>query len=200
LAVKTIYLVRHGQYISTSLPGEVPDGALTELGREQTALVAKRLKNFPIKVIHHSPLKRSIETAALIMNEFPAVELQPSPLLEECIPCLPPETMLNENQKAFFASLPASILEQGESQARQVFETYFLPGGSEEVTHELIVSHGNLICYLVCMVLKSGPETWINTDIQNCGLSEVVVRADGTMQLVCHNDTGHLPLILKTWV
>ncbi len=200
MATKTLYLVRHGQYKPTSFPPNVQDGPLTELGREQTTLLAGRLKDFPIKKIHHSPLIRAAETAALLSAEFPAVKLEASPLLEECIPCVPPATMLTESQKAFFASLPASVLEEGGPQARQVFQTYFQPAAGEEASHEIIVSHGNLICFLICQVFQAPPETWIKTDIQNCGLSEIVIQGSGPMRLSYHNDTGHLPLSRRTWV
>jgi len=146
------------------------------------------------------PLIRAAETAALLSVEFPGVELQSSALLEECIPAVPPDSMLTENQKAFFASLPAKVLEEGGPQARQVFETHFQPAEGEEASHEIIVSHGNLISFLVCQVFQAPPETWLKTDIQNCGLSEIVIQPNGSMRLNYHNDTGHMPLNLRTWV
>ena len=70
----------------------------------------------------------------------------------------------------------------------------------EEASHEIIVSHGNLISFLVCQVFQASPETWLKTDIQNCGLSEITIQASGSMRLIYHNDTGHMPLNLRTWV
>lgn len=199
-AKKTLFLVRHGQYTSTAQPDDEPDGPLTELGREQVALLAQRLKEFSVRKIYHSPLIRAAETASLLSAEFPGVALEASPILVECIPAVPSDlAILPEVVQKWFAEIPAEFIEKGGPQARQVFETYFQPPEGDEDYAEIIVSHGNLIAYLVCQVLKAPAEAWNNTDIQNSGLSEISIRSSGYMRLNYHNDTSHLPNDKKTW-
>lgn len=200
MATRTLYLVRHGQYLPHHQPGEVQDGSLTELGLEQCALLAARLADYKISKIYYSPLKRSYETAAIIAREIPGIPLEADPLLEECIPALPPNNMLTPNQEEFFAALPANALTEGKVQARKAFEKYFRPAEGEADIHEVLISHGNLIAYFTSQVFQAAPGHWINTDIQNAGLCEIFIRPDGLMRLVSHNDTGHLPLNKKTWV
>ena len=89
MAQRFLYLLRHGQYARNgSLPGD-SDGRLTMLGREQVALAAGRLAGLPITTIHHSTMRRAVETAEVVAARFPRVTLQPSALLRECIPFVP---------------------------------------------------------------------------------------------------------------
>jgi probable phosphoglycerate mutase len=188
MAKKVLYLIRHGQYDSTTTPPQEPDGGLTEIGKQQAALTAERLRALPVSVIHHSTTQRATETAAIIAARFPQAGLRPSPLLRECIPSVPGA------YKAQFAHIPADFIERSQPQAEQAFATYFratLNGDSDQ--HEILVSHGNLISHLVCRVLQAPLDAWLNTDIQLCGLGEVVVGSQGRLRLVRHNDTGHLP-------
>ena len=62
------------------------------------------------------------------------------------------------------------------------------------------MTHGNLLRYLVCRALDLPPERWTNFEINNCGITEILIEHDGRMQLVSHNDTGHLPSYLKTFL
>ncbi|MCP5097371.1 MAG: hypothetical protein GY943_17640, partial [Chloroflexi bacterium] len=137
---RVLFFVRHGQYLSTAHEGEEPDGALTEVGQAQSALTAKRLQDYPIQVIHHSTLQRAVETADIIANAFPDVGKRPSPLLRECIPCVP------EGMESHFAHIPPEFIAGGMVQAQQAFATYITPlidGDSNQ--YEIVVSHGNLI-------------------------------------------------------
>jgi serine/threonine-protein phosphatase PGAM5 len=200
MANRYLYLVRHGQYLPDHQPGEVQDGSLTGLGLEQCALLAGRLTGHKITRIYHSPLKRATETAAAIAREFPSVVMEPDALLVECVPGVPPDDMLEPHQKEFFTALPANAIEEGSLQARQAFEKYFCPFEGEEDTHEIIVSHGNLISYFISQMFLAAPHTWLKTDIMNGGLSEIIIKKSGHLRLVSHNDTGHLPHNKKSWV
>jgi hypothetical protein len=48
--------------------------------------------------------------------------------------------------------------------------------------------------------LKAPFETWINTEINTCGISEFSVQPNGEVVLVSHNDTGHMPVPIRTVV
>jgi len=65
-----IFLIRHGQDCDNKngiLNGH-RDTSLTDLGRQQSLLVASRLKKENIEIIYSSPLKRTYETALIIGN------------------------------------------------------------------------------------------------------------------------------------
>jgi broad specificity phosphatase PhoE len=196
MAKRRLYLIRHGQYMaSPALPDEPPDGGLTAIGQEQALLTALRLNEFPISIIHHSTLQRANETATIMARQFPAAPMQPSDLLCECIPSVP------SVYKAHFEHIPPHFIASGGAQARQVFDTYFvpLPDDAQEDQHEIIVSSGNLISYLVCRVLGAPEDAWMQTDIQYCGVTEVHIGPPRHVMLMRHNDTGHLPAPLRMY-
>lgn len=58
-----LFIVRHGQSIGNLIVEDMPDGELTELGRQQGAKVGECLKDANIGYIIASPLVRAIETA-----------------------------------------------------------------------------------------------------------------------------------------
>lgn len=195
MANRILLFIRHGQYHSTGPPTHEPDGPLTESGQKQAALAAKRLQTYPVRQIHHSTLQRAVETAEIISAGLPDAVLHPSSLLRECIPCIP------HGFEAHFAQIPPSFIKGGRKQARQAFETFMKPlaeGESEQ--YEIVVSHGNLINYLASRVAGAPEEAWLNFDIQQCGITEIVINPEGWVRLVRHNDTGHLPLELQMFV
>lgn len=192
---QTLLLVRHGQYRSTAVPGSEPDGPLTDVGREQARLTAERLQGYPVQTIYHSTLQRATETAHLLAAALPNAVLNPSPLLRECIPCVPP------GGEKFFAHIPADFIAQGEAQARAAFERFVAPleQGRETAVCNLIVSHGNLLSYLASQVVQAPAASWFHFDIQQCGIIEVA-GFDNWLKLVRHNDTSHLPPELRLFV
>lgn len=77
--MKRILLVRHGRQCSKLCNVDVElDGA----GREQAALLGKRLVNVPVEKIYSSDLKRAIETASII-NESLHLEQEVIPDIQE---------------------------------------------------------------------------------------------------------------------
>ncbi len=71
MAVKHIYLVRHGESEGNVGPyRQGPTSSLTEKGRDQADIIAKRCKNLPIDVCISSTMTRAEETADLISKEI----------------------------------------------------------------------------------------------------------------------------------
>ncbi|MGH2503541.1 MAG: histidine phosphatase family protein [Ktedonobacterales bacterium] len=189
-----LYIVRHGQYTHGGPPDY--DGPLTELGQRQATCTAARLAGLPVSVIHCSTLQRARESAAIIAERFPGVEMRFSPLLCECIASVPPliKDYLEER-------VSAQELSEGAIQARAAWETYFQPLGADatEDVSEIIVSSGNLIGYLVGQALGATADAWMRSDIQHCGLTEITIRARRGPLLLRHNDIGHLPPEMRTF-
>ncbi|MBI5876368.1 MAG: histidine phosphatase family protein [Chloroflexi bacterium] len=190
--MRTLYLVRHGNYIpEQDSPDDLANG-LTALGRRQAKLAAKRLARLPIAAIHHSDLRRAAETAQIISAALPDVPCRATRMLRECLPGMP--AGMDES----FADVPADELADGVAQIDAVFARYFKPSRGER--HEIIVAHGNLIRALVLRALGAPGELWMNLDIHQCGISIVQIVPTGEAQLLAHNDTGHLPPNLLTFI
>ena len=192
MGTRIIYLVRHGQTARGDPPDELGNG-LTPLGRRQARRVALRLSGLPVHAIHYSTLRRAEETAQIIAERFPGVPLRPSRLLWECIPGLPVTVRKD------YPDISRREAERDWQRTGRAFAEYFRParGGDR---HEIIVAHGNLIRYFVLRALGVTPGLWMQTDIRNCGLSEIHIESDGVTMLIALNDTGHIPRRWLTYV
>lgn len=197
MPTRTIYLVRHGQYEGAGHGGAEPDGELTDIGRQQAALTALRLRDVPVEVIRHSTLIRARQTAEIIAAEFPDVPLRESAVLRECIPCAPP--VVPEAYREFFAVVPRSALVDGERRAQEAMSMLFRDPGEDDC-QEIVVAHGNLISYLVSQAIGAPASSWLRTDMHHCAISEVAMGSRRGLVLVSHNETGHLPPELRTYL
>lgn len=215
MAVRHIYMVRHAQREPVAGPDSLGPG-LSLLGWKQAHQTARRLSTLKIDVIHTSSMRRTMETARIIAVEFPDVPIRPSPLLWECIPAIPDYAMqwhrANPNADLGTVKIPPEMkpwvglwtdetslneIEQGFDQARLAWQKYFIPARGKD-RNDVIVLHGNIMRYFVMRALMVPPEAWINTDIYNCGITEIVIESDGRIMLMSHNDSGHLPVEMKT--
>ncbi len=88
-------------------------------------------------------------------------------------------------------------LQAGQKQAAAAFSSFLRPARGRD-KHEIIVSHGNLIRFLVSRLLADSGNNWTRLGTDNCGISEVVIKSDGRIVLVTYNDVGHLPRRLQT--
>lgn len=191
MASRILYLIRHGQHV-----GEGPEprrnvGGLTAEGVEQARLTSRRLKRIPFRLVHCSTLRRAVETADVIHRIRPRSPIRKAHLLRELIPCVP------YRSPGLFRGIRARDIARARGRAERVFARYFKRSPGKE-RHEVIVTHGNLIRYLICRTLGISPRAWLNMRIHNCGVSEIVVKEDGSLVLVSYNDTGHLPPGLVT--
>ena len=65
--------------------------------------------------------------------------------------------------------------------------------------HELVISHGNLLRYLLLRALGVDTAQWAALDLLNCSVS-VVVCEPRRMWVAAIGDAGHLPPRLQTYV
>ncbi|HEY44032.1 MAG TPA: hypothetical protein G4O11_08635 [Anaerolineae bacterium] len=208
MATRTLYLIRHGDYqlaeikkLDRDLTLEqhyelhTKEGGLTPTGIKQAKLTAKRLSSLPIDAIYCSSLRRASETANVIVKEFPAIKVEKARLLWECVPFIPKAFAQHEH----FRYLSEKDVDQWKRQANEAFESYFKRARGTD-KHDIVVSHANLIRYLVCLVLQIQPDAWFNMFIDNCGISEIRIEPNDRMKLVSYNDVGHLPRELRTYI
>lgn len=197
MAQRMIYLIRHGQYESKPDDGEL-GGLLTDLGKQQAQLIGSLLSGMEISAIHCSSMRRANETAEIIAQLIPHIEPDPTPLLWELIPTIPPhleamfQSMSDQNPHFNIDDIP-----QKREVANQAFYTFFRPS-SDEADNLAIVCHGNLIRYLTCLALDINPDTWSNMYINHCSLTSIMIEPNGSIVLVSYNETGHLPKHMKT--
>ncbi|MFI7213612.1 histidine phosphatase family protein [Micromonospora maritima] len=71
MASRLLFLARHGEQEETGT--EAPEVGLSARGRRQATLLGERLRGARLDAVHHGPLARTAETAALVAKELPGV-------------------------------------------------------------------------------------------------------------------------------
>lgn len=190
---RTIYLIRHGHYDEADERDEYIGKELTPLGISQARLVAARLKamfvNFTSLI--SSTMTRAKQTALVINQEFPELELKQNSLISECTPPTWREDVMAKTDSAEFSECVENI--------EKAFQEYFIPSPDENDRNDIIVCHGNVIRYFVTKVLKVDPLSWLQMSITNCSLTIVRITPDGSMRLDAFSDYGHIPENLRTF-
>ncbi len=188
---RILYLVRNAQYDREQVRDDEISAPLTSPGKEQAALTAHALKDLHVNTIYASPERQTMDTAAILSRNMNDIEVVETNLLRQ-YPSV---------QSASGSTLHPDILKyMAAGQKKQLdaaFNSYFKPViGSEQ--HEIIVCHANIIRDLICRALSVNPETWAHMIIHHCGISSIIINADGTIELAGYNDTHHLPDKLRT--
>lgn len=191
--IRTIYLIRHGEY--SPQDDNIPDSlnALTPLGVAQARFVAARLKSMNIKFnsLISSTMMRAKQTAIIINQDFPELSLEQSDLIRECTP--------PTRRKDVMADETEFSLNDCVENLEQAFQKYFTPSPDEEYRNDIIVCHGNVIRYFVTKVLNVDTTSWLQMSISNCSLTIVRIFPDGHMKLDAFSDYGHIPENMKTF-
>jgi serine/threonine-protein phosphatase PGAM5 len=190
-APRTLYLIRHGQYDhGDERPPDVGKG-LVPLGVAQSRLLASRLRAIPVTMgsLFSSTFTRAHETAKIIAEEFPPLEVQATPLLCECTPPTRRADVMEELEPGEADSCRARL--------EEAFSSFFVPSQDGE-RHDIVVCHGNVIRYFITRVLGVDPEAWLGMTLGNCSLTIVRIRPGGAMSLLAAGDVGHLPPNLQS--
>lgn len=197
MAKRFLYLVRHGNFNSYEQPADELGGRLTQLGRDQAFYTGQHLAKYEqIHALHASTMRRAMETAQVIAHLLPRLEIQPSRLLWECVPLIPSHKRDAFLQK--FPNLTEEKLAEQRAIADQAFDQFFKPFGGEKDLHEVLVSHGNLIRYLVCRALNVDPNAWVNMLPFQGGITRFMIEEDGNVLMLSFNETAHIPLEMQT--
>jgi serine/threonine-protein phosphatase PGAM5 len=182
-AARTLYLIRHGAYDVDSTQ-RTPDGpGLITLGIAQARLTAARLRALPQrpKLIVASSMRRARETAAVLHETLPDVQLGLSDALRECTP--------RATVNARPPTAPAGACEQ---QLDAAFANFFVPAAGAAET-DVLVCHGNVIRYFVMKALGVDATHWLQMTLGHASLTVIRVEANGAMQVLSVGDVGHLP-------
>jgi len=191
--IRTIYLIRHGEYDQSDTIDAEVGKKLTPLGIAQARLLSNRLKGMEVEFtsLTSSTMTRARETAMAINEVFPELKLQQSPLISECIP--------PTWRKDIMADETESDLNMCAKNLETAFTEYFLPSPDGNDRNDIIVCHGNVIRYFVTKILKADPMSWLQMSITNCSLTIVRVLPDGSMKLDAFSDYGHIPENMRTF-
>jgi serine/threonine-protein phosphatase PGAM5 len=189
--VRTVYLIRHGEYdIGDDRDPDVGRG-LVPLGVAQARLVAARLRGMPVGFtsMTSSTMTRAWQTALVIAQEFPGLQVESSKLLRECTPP-------TRRTDVMEGETPED-LEACTRQLDEAFPIYFAPSPDAD-RNDILVCHGNVIRYFVTKALGVDTTAWLGMSIANCSLTVISVSADGSMKLLAYSDSGHIPPNLTT--
>ena len=205
---RVLYLIRHGQSDFdwagdrwASARGDQWDPPLSDKGREQAALLAKRLLVMDLEPfrVYSSPLRRAAETAEAFAHEV-GVEVHFDDELveahiggwegkpfEEIIESDPEIVHRLRNQRAIWHRAPGA--EQGDRfriRVREAVEAHLSKHPSENL---LLFAHGGVINAFVGDILGLGQEMFFLPE--NTSLNTIDVEAD-TRSVRFLNDVLHL--------
>ena len=191
--IRSIYLIRHGEYAPQD--DDIADtlNNLTPLGIAQARLVSNRLKSMKINFnsLISSTMSRALQTAMVINGDFPEFELQKEDLIRECTP--------PTWRKDVMSGVDTSHREECVKNLERAFQKYFIPSSDNKDRNDIIVCHGNVIRYFVTKVLRVDTMAWLQMSITNCSLTIVRIFPDGKMKLDAFSDYGHIPENMRTF-
>jgi len=124
---------------------------------------------------------RALQTGAIIHASLPNVPEERTDMLRECAPPA-------QDQR--------DLAQACGKQLNQAFASWFHPALASET--DILVCHGNAIRYLVMKALGADPRLCTHLSIGHTSLTEVQVRADGSVRVLMVGDIGHLPPNLQS--
>ncbi|MEE9270496.1 MAG: histidine phosphatase family protein [Candidatus Krumholzibacteria bacterium] len=191
--IRTIYLIRHGWYDHRDKSDPDVGKALLPLGVAQAKLLAARLRSMPVEwtALHSSTMTRARQTARVVGEEFPELELQQTRLIRECTPPTWRRDIMEREEE--------SELKACADQLDRAFAQFFVPSPGKD-RHDILVCHGNVIRYFVTKVLGVDTMSWLRMSVGNCSMTIVRVNQDGSFKLLAVGDVGHLPANLQSGV
>lgn len=195
-----IYLIRHGRQNSKLCNVDVE---LSKEGREQAALVGKRLAKYNIDVVYSSQLIRAVETADII-NEYLKKPRKIDERLQEAnfgeMTGLENE-VIKERFRDFLSLRATMTVDEpypGGENSRMVFERAFEALKDiikEDYENVCIVTHGGVIRALLTGIVGANPERWLTfgRQLENCSITELLYddKAE-TFHIERLNDYAHI--------
>jgi serine/threonine-protein phosphatase PGAM5 len=183
VGTRVLYLVRHGQYVTDEEHRH--HGKLTALGRRQALRTARRLASMCFEVLYHSDLPRAVETAQIMADALSTPRRHTVRALRELMPPLPRRRGAEPRSRAELAEVRVATA--------SLTRRFLRPPKAKQCRAELIVTHGNLIRYLVRLALKEPVLNWVHFGTHHCGVTVIVIRDNAPNYLISYNDIGHLP-------
>lgn len=197
-----LYILRHGESTWNAdrrIQGHADIG-LSEVGREQARRAAAAIAALPFAVAFTSDLRRSVETANLLLAGRAVELVSTADLREQQLGCLEGLTWAEAERRVpdvarAWVGDPARYRPPGGESYDDVIARAgrFLESlaAFRERSPALIVAHGGSIRALLQVLLGLSPYDgpWIRTD--NCGITEIEI-VQPRIRLHRLNETAHL--------
>lgn len=189
--MRTIVLVRHGNYTADPAIPENIGPPLSPIGVAQARLAGAALKGSPVHFDHlyTSPMQRARNTAAVIAGDFPGRNFE---VIEDLAECTPPtrRTGITKDEK------PDDLIACRDKLDR-VFARFFKPASAGDQA-DMLVCHGNVIRYLVTRALGVDTTAWLEMSVGHASITTIRIEADGRFKIIAVGDVGHIPPNMRT--
>ena len=190
-AMRTIVLVRHGNYAADPAIAENIGPPLSPIGVAQARLAGAELMGLPVHFDHFyaSPMQRARNTAAVIAGDFPGRSVE---IIEDLAECTPPTRRTGITKDETPEDLIAC-----KDKFDRVFARFFKPATAGDQT-DMLVCHGNVIRYLVTRALGVDTTAWLEMSVGHASITTIRIEADGGFKVIAVGDVGHIPPNMRT--
>lgn len=180
-----LYIARHGEADAF--------GALTDIGREQSRLLGRRLSHLSIDAVWHSPLARASDSARQLAIALPAtIPLAEAAELVDHVPYIPDLEETPGPWVPFFDGWDADVAEAEHAIAVSLIERFATAPAGDEDIHEILVTHAYPIAWLIRHALDAPAVRWLGLDSANTGLTVIEYRPALPPSIIMVNDMSHL--------
>jgi probable phosphoglycerate mutase len=176
-----LYLARHGEAQA--------EDQLTDVGRRQAMLLGERLRTVPLTRVHHGPLPRAAETAAIVGQYLDGVPIEADEAAGDYVPFVPDPG----DVPAAFAGWVRAMGPADNELAAAAEERF--TGTGDGAT--LVVTHNFLIAWLVRAALGAPPARWLGMTFCNAALTLIRYTPQRPPSILLYNDQSHLPEELR---
>lgn len=199
----TLILLRHGETewnLSGRWQGQAMDTDLSQRGREQARIVARRLRTYPFGAIYSSDLKRAWDTACIVGDEVGLRPVADAALRESDIGVwtgMTWEEISLRYPDEIAAMVAGEDVRRGGGESMSEL-TSRLAAAVERIAAAhpgetvLLVSHGAALRSMVAHALQASLPQMQRIAIGGNTALSVLRVSGGRMRLVSYNDTAHL--------
>jgi probable phosphoglycerate mutase len=189
LTTRYLFLTRHGEADRR--------GRLTEAGQRQAILLGRRLRDVPVTTIHHGPLSRTTETAALIAAQLPGVPRHVEDAADDFVPYTPKREELPETSGDLLLAFVRQFPPGDDERAAEAERRFSGPVPGSEPRYQVLVTHNFLVGWLVRAAQDAPPWRWLTYSHAHAGLTVVQYSPGRPAALLTYNDLSHLPAELR---
>ncbi len=193
MASRTLYLARHGEAEVHGDGADEDDSVgLSPTGRRQAEALGVRMGRLGLDAIHHGPLPRARQTAAIVHAYCPDVPCIADDVVGDYLPSAAVTPDLPDRYQRFVASYSAEEQATGAVLAAEAIRRFTSVTGVGDSV-ELIITHNFLIGWFVRYALDGPDWRWLGLNQSNAALTIIRCRDNAPPTLVAFNDTSHLP-------
>jgi len=193
-ATRYLYLARHGEALSD-------ESGLTEAGRQQAALLGRRLRDRGLATVYHGPLPRAAQTARIVGEQLVGVPLVELAAAGDYVPHVPGRDELPDDCADFLLRFLGAVTPEeavlGRDLAQQAAERFTGPVAGDTERHELVITHNFLLAWLLRQALGAPAWRWLGLNFANAALTVIRYAPGRPTALLVYNDMAHLPPELR---